>query len=509
MGSVAVVPMLRRLGVVAVWLLFAVPTWFGLFLTSHDPMVIASHDAVVTPTFDHYSRITMGPYLPDLRRRTESQVGVRIELGKTTAVNERDLIERYALLGTHPDAEIELVAEKVREQAVDAAFRAAVLAAVPVGLWLLVGPARRRDLARPTRLTVLVALGTAGAVALAVLLPWRPGSERVQTTDWIPLAEALPEVAIPEELSGVEVQGGLVTQGTRRIVSSVFQGFSEGKEFYQRLEERAPEAAAGLRRPLLGESVAVLVSDRHDNIGMDAVVRAVADEVGATAILDAGDDTSTGEPWEAFSLDSLDDAFADYPEKVTVAGNHDEGDFVSAYLKRRGWSHPAGTTSDVFGGSLMGADDPRSSGLGIWKDEKSLTFAEVESRIADDLCARDARGDRVVTLLVHDRNLGRTALREGCVDLVLSGHTHVQIGPDRVAGENGAVGYSYTNGTTGGAAFALAVGSRLRREAQFSFVTYAQGRPVGVQPVRISTRGIFMVDDYVPLRYGAEADNPE
>lgn len=500
--------MLRRLGVIAVWLLLAVPTWFGLFLTSHDPMVIASHDAVVTPTFDHYSRITMGPYLPDLRRRTDGQVGVRIELGKTTAESERELIERYALLGTHPGAEIRLVTAKVRDQAVDAALRAAVLAAVPVGIWLLLGPVRRRDLLRPTRPRALIAVGTAGAVVLAVLLPWRPGSERVQTTDWIPLPVALPDVTIPAELAGVEVQGGLLTQGTRRIVSSVFQGFSEGKEFYARLEAQAPEAAAQLRRPLLGEAVAVLVSDRHDNIGMDDVVRAVADEVGATAILNAGDDTSTGEPWEAFSLDSVDDAFAGYRYRVTVAGNHDEGDFVSAYLERRGWTHLNGSVADLFGAPLLGVDDPRSSGLGIWKDEKGLTFAEVESKIAEDLCARDARGDRVVTLLVHDRNLGRSALREGCVDLVLSGHTHVQVGPDRVVGENGAVGYSYTNGTTGGAAFALAVGSRLRREAQFSFVTYAQGRPVGVQPVRISTRGIFLVDDYVPLSYAAERDNP-
>ena len=38
----------------------------------------------------------------------------------------------------------------------------------------------------------------------------------------------------------------------------------------------------------------LLVSDRHDNIGMDQVARAVADAGGATAVFDAGDDTSTG-----------------------------------------------------------------------------------------------------------------------------------------------------------------------------------------------------------------------
>ncbi len=496
--------MLRRLGLVAVWLLLAVPTWFGLFVYSHDPMVIASHDAVVTPTFDHYARITMGPYLPDLRRRTDSQIGVRIDLGKTRALSERELIERYALLGTQPDAEVRLVGAKVRGQAVDAAVQAGALAALPVAVWLLLGAARRRELVRPSRPKVLIAIGTAGVVVLAILLPWRPGTARVQPTEWIPLGTALPDVTIPPELTGIEVQGGLLTQGTRRLVSSVFQGFSEGKEFYDKLVDGAPVAAAQLRRPLLGQSLAILVSDRHDNIGMDAVVRAVADGLGVTAILNAGDDTSTGEPWEAFSLESLDDAFAGYRDRVTVAGNHDSGDFVSRYLEKRGWTHPDGESSVHFGMPLLGVDDPRSSGLGIWKDEKGLTFAEVQSRVADDLCARDAEGERIVTLLVHDRSLGGPALERGCVDLVLAGHTHVQVGPDRVVGANGSVGYSYTNGTTGGAAFAVAVGSRLRREAQFTFLTFKDGRPVGLQSVRISTRGQFLVDDFVPLDYEVE-----
>ena len=77
----------------------------------------------------------------------------------------------------------------------------------------------------------------------------------------------------------------------------------------------------------------LLVSDRHDNIGMDAVARAVADRAGAEAVFDAGDDTSTGSTWEAFSLDSLDAAFDDDPyddARWAVTGNHDNGPFVGA-----------------------------------------------------------------------------------------------------------------------------------------------------------------------------------
>ncbi len=55
--------------------------------------------------------------------------------------------------------------------------------------------------------------------------------------------------------------------------------------------------------------------------------------------------------------------------------------------------------------------------------------------------------------------MGDEALERGCADLVVGGHLHVQSGPTAVAGENGAVGYSYTTGTTGGAAYAIAVGA--------------------------------------------------
>ncbi len=118
------------------------------------------------------------------------------------------------------------------------------------------------------------------------------------------------------------------------------------------------------------------------------------------------------------------------------------------------------------------------------------------------MCELDAQGDRIATLLVHDANLGATALERGCTDLVLAGHLHVQVGPDRVDGENGKAGYTYTNGTTGGAAYAVAIGSKLRRDAQFTLVTYREGRPVGIQPVMVRTTGKIMVADYVPLDLG-------
>jgi hypothetical protein len=100
---------------------------------------------------------------------------------------------------------------------------------------------------------------------------------------------------------------------------------------------------------------------------------------------------------------------------------------------------------------------------------------------------------------VHDSSLGEEALERGCVDLVVAGHLHSQLGPERVEGPDGAVGYSYTGGTTGGAAYAVALGSKLRRDAQVSLITYREGHPVGIQAVDIFTYGRYQVQPYVEL----------
>ena len=92
---------------------------------------------------------------------------------------------------------------------------------------------------------------------------------------------------------------------------------------------------------------------------------------------------------------------------------------------------------------------------------------------------------------------------------MVAGHLHEQVGPTATTGANGKIGYSYTNGTTGGAAYALAIGSKLRRDAEVTLVTYRDGVPVGLQPVTITTIGQFKVGGYVALApSGNETDEP-
>ena len=487
----------RATAYLAVWAVLAAVAGLALFLLSSRTVVLATHDAVLRPNLHGQVVVNTGPVLPDFRIGSGGRVGVDIRLDKTDAESTEALVERYAFIATQPEGQIDKVRDALVDMALAAALRGAVLGLLPILVWVLIGAARRRELATRARSPggVVAALLV---VLLGVLLwePWDADENSVQSgRSWVPLAEFVGAgVDLPEEAQGIEVRGDVTTAQTRRLVESAIDTYAKSKTFYRTAAEEA--AGLDLRQPDTDETVVALVSDRHDNVGMDAVARAVADAGGAAAVFDAGDDTSSGKSWEAFSLDSVSTTFEDL-DRWAVAGNHDHGSFVRNYLDGQGWTMLDGEVVDgPAGARLLGVDDPRSSGLGSWRDETGLSFAEVGSRIADAAC--DA-GERVATILVHDANLGAEALDRGCADLVVGGHLHVQVGPTRVVGDNGQAGYSYTNGTTGGAAFAFALGSKPRREAQVTLLTYRDGRPAGIQPVSLRTDGRFVVGEYVPL----------
>lgn len=495
-------PILRGLGLATVWLVLSAVAGLGFFLNSDREVVVASHDTVISPTLDGWVVVRTGPVLPDIRvesdRRRGLPLGVDIALGKTTATTTSQLVERYALIASQPEGSIARVEAAVADMAYDAALRGALVGMVPVAVWLLLGQSRRREL----RGGVLSAKGVAVATAVvlaAVLVwqPWSPERESVESEQtWLPLPVYLGDaVPVPEAAAGVQIRSDPTAIDSRRLVESAVSTYLQSTEFY----DTAAEAAAGLdlRLPEEGETVAVLISDRHDNIGMDRVARAIGDRAGADVVLNAGDDTSTGQPWEAFSLDSVSEAFEGY-DRFAVPGNHDSGDFVGDYLGDLGWTILDGDVLDgPGGGPLVGLADPRSSGLGNWRDETGLSFTEVGERFSQAICEAD---ERVATVLVHDVNLARQALTEGCADLVVGGHVHVKIGPTPVEGVNGEVGYSFTTGTTGGAAYAIAIGSKPRRDAMVSLITYGEdGRPAGIQPVTLQTNGSFVVGEYDEL----------
>jgi hypothetical protein len=481
------------------WLVCAAAVTAVLFFSGTRSVELASHDAVVQPTLTGAAVLETGPVLPDVRIKGTGLLGVDIRLQKTDATSTDELVRRYGYIAGQPEGQIAKVGDALADMLGDAALRGAVAGLVPIAVWLLVGRTRRRELASRIGLPqVLVGVGVVVVLGVAVWQPWTTEGEPVAAGDeWVSLQDFLgPQVPLPDGLEDVEVRGDVTTAQTRRLIESAVDTYDKSKVFYA---EAADEAAGlDLRQPGEGDTVVAFVSDRHDNIGMDPVARAVADAAGASAVYDGGDDTSSGKSWEAFSLDSVSEAFDGF-DRWAVAGNHDQGSFVHDYLGRHGWTMLDGEVIAGPGGTtLLGVDDPRSSGLGSWRDETGLSFAEVEQRLADAACDSDVR---VTTILVHDANLGREALARGCTDLVLGGHVHVRSGPTRVDGPDGETGYTYTTGTTGGAAYAIAIGSKPRRAADISLVTYRDGRPAGLQWVTLQPNGTFQVGTYVELSY--------
>lgn len=494
---------LLRLGLGAVvWAALALAIAAVVFAGSERTVDLASHEATISPDFSGDVVLRTGPVLPDLRAPSGSRLGLEIELGKTDTTSLQELTARYAAIASQPEGQVAVVERTVRTMAIAALVQGAALAALPFVVALLVGGERWRSLLRAVpsgQGTIAVLAVLLLVVALVAPLTW--GRQEPLPQRWESLADFVgDEVPLPDEARDVEIMGDVTTEETQRLIASAVSSYQQGQAFYSRAAQDAAEL--DLREPADDETVALLVSDRHLNVGMDEVARAIGDRAGASAVLDAGDDTSTGERWEAFSLDSVSAAFGDLDDRWAVAGNHDNGSFVREHMTEQGWRYFDGTVLPGPGGSrILGVDDPRSSGLGNWRDEKGLSSAEVADRLTEAVCDADERGDRVGTLLVHDADFGDQALARGCVDLVVGGHTHVQDGPTEVTGPDGKVGWTYAVGTTGGAAYAIAIGSKLRRAAGVALITYRDGRPVGIQSVTLQTNGRYDVDDWVPLTY--------
>lgn len=502
----------RILVFLVVWVLVAAPASLLIFTKSSRSTVIASHDAVVSPAFDGYATLDLGPYLPKLRYPSGSRLGAQIDLGKTNVTTYSALIERYAFIGSQPEGQIAKVRSTLTDIAVDSAISGSLLGLAVPATWLLLGRRRRAELFRHFTVRRMAVAGLAALVAaIAIAQPWnRRDPAFQQGVTWQSISSALPDVPIPEVARPIEVESGLITTGTRRLAESAFDTYTRSLNFYRDVVDSAEGLSGQLHQPAEDEVVGLLVSDRHDNVGMDGVARAIADQGGATFLMDAGDDTSTGSSWEAFSLESLNEAFEDFDDRFSIAGNHDHGEFVSKYFAELGFTALDGEVVEGPDGiRILGVNDPRSSGLGSWRDEPGVSFSEHREQLADLVCRQDEEANRVNTLLVHDANSGNAALERGCVDLVLGGHVHSQLGPTLVTGENGRVGYSYTNGTTGGAAYAVAIGSKLRRDAQVTLVTYRDGRPVGIQPVTVRPVGDFVVGEYTVLDLGTTVPGPE
>src|SRR3954451_13528638 len=156
------------------WALFSLAAAGVIFFNSSRETTLASHDAIIRPDLSGHVVLLTGPVLPDVRVPTDERVGVSVTLGKTDAPSTSALITRYALIASQPQGPEARVREVVSDLAIDSLVQGAALALVPIVVWLLIGPERRRSLvARPRGLrrssALLLSLAVIGVV---VARPW-------------------------------------------------------------------------------------------------------------------------------------------------------------------------------------------------------------------------------------------------------------------------------------------------------------------------------------------------
>lgn len=497
----------RALALVAVGLAVAVPVALTTFLETERAVTIGAHNATASPTLDGHVRIVAGPLLPELRLPSDAPLGVgaKVILRDSPDVDLERVLAQDAAIASQPDGEIAAMTSEISEMARGALRRglaAGVLAMVVAFLvWQAVGARRRSELraAWPPsgrQAAVGVALGAVVVAATVVYLP-EPSTER--PVAWVPLREEFPELPDEPRLDRVEISQGAATTTSRAIVEGALKTYEESLTFYSDLADKARDVA--VRQPEDGQTTALVVTDRHDNVGMDPVARAVADAASASFVVDLGDDTSNGASWEAFSIKSLRSTFDDLPI-VAVAGNHDTGRYIQREMRRQDFEVLDGEPVEVEGVRILGESDPRSSGLTAGyngnEDDNIAAIGEQSVRLAEVACE-----DGDVTLMVtHSGASAKKTVADGCVDLAISGHLHRQVGPTTAQGTNGPT-TSLTIGSTGGAVYAFALGTKLRRDAQVAVLTFEDGRVVGLQIVTFEPGGVIDVGDYTPLPAGS------
>lgn len=503
---------LRRLPAVLLLLALAAVAGVGAarahFVSQERAVAIGAHEATLRPTFSGNVVINAGPLLPQLRIASDAPlgIGVRLDLGDSDSGNLDQVLSRDAVIASQPDGEIARIRDAVQTVWWQSVARGAGvgLLVVLVGVvgWIAVGRDRRVEIARTVRRPSRRVLGglTAGTVVaaagLVLVAAPQPGGSATPP-GWAPIRSVFPELPTDPVLDRLEVSTGSATTSGKSLVEGAVRTYQESQAFYDKLATTA-ESVTGIREPEEGETTAVVVTDRHDNIAMDPVVRVLADTARAKILLDLGDDTSNGASWEEFSINSLARIFRGF-DVVSVAGNHDTGSMVKKAMKRNGFTLLAGQPVDVAGIRFVGDSDPRSSGLtaGYSGNESDNIAAVREQDTALTTTACDDGESSVA--ITHSAASAKKLARSGCVDLVLSGHLHRQVGPTTTTGENGRSTTTLTTGTTGGAVYAFALGTGLRREAQTTIVTFKDGKPVGLQVIRIEPGGEITPEDYVPL----------
>lgn len=483
----------QRAKTAAAWtgggLLLSAGATMGFLNHAEAEVPFGTHVATISPTTDGHSTLGVET-LPRLRVPSDAPLnfGANIEVANTP--NMRESLQRDLTILFSSKTERDYLEDVASDLVFDSGLKGLGLGAVMLAG---IGFIRRNtpehlfgkevDSHHNSRVVGGIVLGlVAGTTYL------QGTSEGNLSEDssivWVNAVEEIPELQKIDDnlLNDLEIEQGLLTEELVKAFNSMAESFYKSQSYYDEILTKVPEIESELRKPDTNQLVAIHLTDRHLNIQMDKIWRAIGDGAGATVVIDTGDDLSSGLNGESFSLRSVNAAFEGY-DKVYSGGNHDET-FVIKYMENLGWVVLKGKPVDVAGIRFLGISDPRRSNV----TERMIEQEGDLERQAEEMAEIACEDGNVSTIAVHDIGVAAIAAARGCIDLGVAGHVHARI-EEYTPNEIPLI----TTGTSGGAAFAVAFGTKLKRMANASLITYQLDGdryvPVGMQSVDITTKG--------------------
>ena len=256
----------------------------ALFLnSSRDRRARQPRRGASGPTLDGYVVLHTGPVLPDFRSTSGSAIGVDVDPRQDQRrPPPRSWSSATPTSPASPRARSPRSSGRSSDMAPSAALRGAALGLVPIARLAArrAGPAPRAGSAGVRWPHGGIVGRRACWCCVVVLWSGSRGAGREPTgrrpSTWMPLAgrSSARRAGARARLTEVEVRGDVTTAETRRLIESAIDTYDKSQDV---LRQRAatPRPTSTCASPRRARPSSRWSRDRHDNIGMDAVARAI------------------------------------------------------------------------------------------------------------------------------------------------------------------------------------------------------------------------------------------
>lgn len=382
---------------------------------------IGPHKAEVTLNFNgEVSGVVGGVGAIDKPVSLPLHLGAEIQLkeipisspvsGGNELLSEADLESYARLLSEH-----EQVVQSVREDMLARArTHGLVGAAAAAALYASYGSTRRKEL--------WASLTQGHKIKLAATAAILAGGIGVSTADANShLSEPVNPIFDGTPLEGSRVRGRYMQILVNEYGPQAMQLLKENDDFYNTAISNFNSEAEKNTLLTSGDKYVTIdfTTDRHCNFGMSRVVGHLASISPPNFSVDAGDFTMSGTALEEQCVAVA----ASYTEGelVFAAGNHDSA-ITESQAEQHGFKVLDGKAIELDNLTILGDDDPmRSMLLSPVHQKGAEDIQDVGHRLAEAACQSD---NPIDILLVHRSEMAEEALRRGCANTALSGHTH-------------------------------------------------------------------------------------